>query len=150
MKIPKVYVATTGEYSDYHIVAIFSKKELAEEYKKLQGGSSDADYWITQARTTDLDIEEWELDRPKDDWMTIEVRIDKEGNVDEIVRSIDGNTGFVCFDYKGNLLWGVRVNKDESAIKVVNEKRAQILAINAWGDVKRMRELLHDINGREK
>jgi hypothetical protein len=45
----KVYVLTTGSYSDYHIVATFSTRELAEEAKKLCGND-------------DPEIQEYELD----------------------------------------------------------------------------------------
>lgn len=42
-----IYVLTEGEYSDYHIVALYSTRELAEEAQKLCPFS---------------DIEEYELD----------------------------------------------------------------------------------------
>jgi hypothetical protein len=45
----KVYILTTGSYSDYHIVATFSTRELAEEVKKLCGND-------------DPEIQEYELD----------------------------------------------------------------------------------------
>ena len=32
METKKVYVVTSGEYSDYHIVGIFDSREKAEEY----------------------------------------------------------------------------------------------------------------------
>lgn len=53
-----VYVVTDGSYSDYGIKAIFSTKELAEEYQ--DAGKFD-------------DIEEWELDAevgkiPRETW----------------------------------------------------------------------------------
>ena len=31
----KVYVITSGDYSDYHIIGVTDKKEVAEQYKKL-------------------------------------------------------------------------------------------------------------------
>jgi hypothetical protein len=45
----KVYILTTGSYSDYHIVATFSTRELAEEAKKFCGDDC-------------AEIEEYELD----------------------------------------------------------------------------------------
>ena len=47
-----LYVVTEGEYSDYHIVGIYSTKELAEKVKKYHNGLYDYP-----------DIEEWELDK---------------------------------------------------------------------------------------
>ena len=32
----KVYVVTCGEYSDYHIVAVFTDREKAEEFIKVR------------------------------------------------------------------------------------------------------------------
>lgn len=46
-----LYVVTEGEYSDYHIVGIYSTKEQAEKVKKYYSGLWDYP-----------DIEEWELD----------------------------------------------------------------------------------------
>ena len=47
-----LYVVTEGEYSDYHIVGIYSTKEHAEKVKKYYNGLYDYP-----------DIEEWELDK---------------------------------------------------------------------------------------
>lgn len=47
-----LYVVTEGEYSNYHIVGIYSTKELAEKVKKYHNGLYDYP-----------DIEEWELDK---------------------------------------------------------------------------------------
>lgn len=43
-----IYIVTAGEYSDYHICAVFSTKEKAEEYVQCHG--------------TDYNIEEYNLD----------------------------------------------------------------------------------------
>jgi len=45
-----VYVLTDGDYSDYHIVALYSTKELAEEAQKHCPGSQIEEY--------DLDVKE--------------------------------------------------------------------------------------------
>lgn len=44
----KIYIVTEGEYSDYHICAVFSTREKAEEYVQSHG--------------TDYGIEEYDLD----------------------------------------------------------------------------------------
>lgn len=44
----KIYIVTSGEYSDYHICAVFSTREKAEEYVQIHG--------------TDYGIEEYDLD----------------------------------------------------------------------------------------
>lgn len=48
----KIYIVTSGEYSDYHIDAVFSTKELAEDYIQQNG--------------TDYVIEEYNLDEEID------------------------------------------------------------------------------------
>jgi len=52
-----IFVITTGDYSDYHIVALFSTKEKAEEYIAWADKS---------ARDFTGEIEEWELDGTND------------------------------------------------------------------------------------
>lgn len=46
----KIYIVTSGNYSDYRIDAVFSKKENAEEYVQNNG--------------SDYRIEDYELDKP--------------------------------------------------------------------------------------
>ena len=48
----KIYIVTSGEYSDYHINAVFSTKEEAEKYCALNNKAGDN--W------TDCEIEEWD------------------------------------------------------------------------------------------
>ena len=55
METKKVYVVTSGEYSDYHIKGIFDSREKAEEY-------------INHSASTELnDIEEYNLNELKPD-----------------------------------------------------------------------------------
>lgn len=49
----KVYVITAGEYSDYHVVKIFSTYEKAQEYIDIMSALDYEDLNV---------IEEWELD----------------------------------------------------------------------------------------
>ena len=53
----KVYVVTSGEYSDYGIDAIFSTIEGAEEYKEMAIKFKWGNSYYNQ-----FNIEEWELD----------------------------------------------------------------------------------------
>ncbi len=126
----KVYVVTTGEYSDYSIKAIFTTKALAQEcIDTLHDG----------------DIEEYILDLPKNPPPIIDVRMAKEGGVLDSYRYNEPyreqRYGFICFDRDHNLIWGVRTDSKKRATKVVNEKRIQILAHDIWGDEDKVREL---------
>lgn len=50
MKEKKIYIVTGGDYSEYHISAVFSTKEKAEEYMDTAG--------------SDFRIEEYSIDEP--------------------------------------------------------------------------------------
>lgn len=50
----KIYIVTAGEYSDYHIVNIFTDKEKAEKYVALQNELNPHDEgWLTEWETAD-------------------------------------------------------------------------------------------------
>jgi len=120
----KIYVITDGDYSDYHIVAVYDDKNLAEKVSKKIGA----------------DVEEYNLNpfsREDVDKKNIYfVRMDRDGNVPEI--KID-NTGYrlenlneAGFCMQGNMYMTVLANDEKHAIKIVNEKRVQIIAENKW------------------
>ena len=50
----KVYIVTSGEYSDYHIDACFSTKQKAQEY--IKNAEKTEKFW------NEPSIEEWDLD----------------------------------------------------------------------------------------
>lgn len=50
MEEKKIYIVTGGDYSEYHISAVFSTKEKAEEYMDTVG--------------SDFEIEEYSIDKP--------------------------------------------------------------------------------------
>ena len=134
MKEKKVWIVTSGIYSDYNIEAVFSSRELAEAYlekfKEVYPGE-------------DVRIEEYDLDKPKEKWVLTWVTMSKEGEVLNVWKMMwsDWKPGFQRFDHRGNLEWVVATEDERRAIKVVAEKRAIILAHNAWGDYERVREI---------
>jgi hypothetical protein len=124
----KVYLVTKGEYSDYRIEAIFSTRYRATKYRKKWGG----------------EIETWKLDAPIPDTI-VGVEMKPDGEVTdtwEIPCSVGGE-GFRSFTIGSNLLtWYVKTEDKQRAIKVVNEKRIQILALGIWGDVKKVKQMM--------
>lgn len=50
----KIYIVTTGEYSDYHIVKVFNDKQKAEKYIQLYNQKNDYEY-------DKLDLEEYDI-----------------------------------------------------------------------------------------
>lgn len=136
----QVYIVTSGAYSDYHIDAVFSTRENAERYNKIHA-SGDFE-----------DIEEFEIDedmalinRIRDEKITIYlVCMDRDGNVKEIKKELP------CLSLVESILTGKYkyilyadcmdiyvIAKDEKhAIKIVNEKRVQLIANNEWNKNK--------------
>jgi len=127
----KVYIVTSGCYSDYQINAVYSKEGDAEEYCR-RGGE-------------DYGVETYILDEPIPD-SYISVRMDIKGRMIDTSSSVGGSPGLISFingirtaEY---MRWMVRTDDIQRAVKVVNEKRTQILALNIWGDEEKIRELI--------
>jgi len=137
----KVYAVNSGSYSDYRVNAIFSTKELAEEFMQF---IPDDDY---------NGIEEYELDSKEPDlirrgyslWV---IHMLKDGTTERVEkREIGiwsvGNVGHSIWErtkapaYKGKgildiLTSTVWAKTEEQAIKIVNEHRAQMIARGEW------------------
>jgi len=128
-----IWGVSSGSYSDYSVEALFSSEEKAQkfldEYSKFE---------------PDARLEAFDYDpEPPVAIEVIVVHIDMEGNVLRVsgprwVR--EGAVGFVGYGladvWRGPrvLIWVVPTTDKERAIKVANEKRAIILANEAWGD----------------
>lgn len=80
----KIYVITSGDYSDYHIIGVTDKKEVAEQYKKLHNNAvSDYDC---------CEIEEYDTDDifvlSQKESRTWEIEYDKINKVIKSVREV--------------------------------------------------------------
>lgn len=114
----KVYLLTQGEYSEYHIVGVYSTREKAEAHKP-----NHRNYF-----GTDPDIEEHELDPPcsilPDTWKVI---MDRDGNSLEEPHLTEGQDkeSFNLWDSKKDNEYAFWVHaKDKAhAVKVANEMR---------------------------
>ena len=121
----KVYLVTKGEYSVYHICAVFAEKKNAEIFVE----AIKEDSWSV------AEIEEWNLDEAvleKGD-KNYFVRIKKDGEVLEC-----HTDGFTCslnetgFDMNHNM-FSYQFAKDEKhAVKIANERRARLIAENRF------------------
>ena len=143
----KVYLVSSGRYSDYGIEQVFSTKEKAEEYIRLSKEYSDESL---------NEIEEYELDPQiklphhfKFKYF-YNVYMDRYGNVNnswkahiDILNPEDKMERYhfsVSNDYSfsdGNkeyvVLGGtVNANDQEHAIKIMNEKRLKLLQEGRW------------------
>lgn len=131
----KVFIVTSGSYSDYGIDAVFSSEELAKKFIESFAVSG----------YMSMDIEEWELNpfdedlkRGRKPYM---LRINKEGHAYDIELE-DSTYGFDCqnrnqkkpfYDNKKSLVLHVFADDENHAIKIANEKRVKILEADAWG-----------------
>lgn len=126
-----VYVVTTGSYSDYGIVAIFSTRETAE---MLIRNCPEGTYPAYN------DIEEYELDKfeeqikqGKQQWW---VRMRENGTVDTVQEEsppIDIGVQVFNTSHDGVMMivttWA---DNKEHAIKIANERRSALIASNQW------------------
>lgn len=124
----KIYIVTSGEYSEYHICGVFTKKKLAKEYAKINGFSSQ-----------NYTIEEYEADKHQTDFdsggehMIIYILYDVANN--RILNSdTDYDDGDCVEDYSYNLKTfyfstpasSVKPNKnrDEQLLKIARDRYA--------------------------
>ena len=121
MEKKEVYVVTRGWYSDYSIEAVFSSEKKAQLLVNI----------LDDARIETYEIDSVEI---KEGHRCYIVRMKKDGTVVDVYQSrtsIDDIA--VSFDLHKNL-WSFQFAKDEEhAIKIANERRAQIIANNMWG-----------------
>lgn len=119
----KLFVVTSGEYSDFKISGIYSSKEKAE--------------WARKLFATENQIEEWELDSipiHPSGMILFKVRMDKNGTVRDcyIVDASDKwNQWFPAAEVMAVdfIVWARDI---EHAIKIANEKRTQLIASGEW------------------
>lgn len=129
----KVYIVTSGDYSSYRILAVFSTRKMAKAYCDLYnraGHYNKADY-----EPWDLDGEQ-ELVQSGGLWWT--VAFDGGGDVINSYASVEKKGAEVSMKDKYYLIGrspsnalvvtGIVAPDKESAIKVAAERRAQFLA----------------------
>ena len=133
----KVYALSTGEYSDYHVLGIYSTEENAGKAKKAYGEAS---------------IEEYEIDSyaPRVGFIRVDINRHFEATAYPIVlqpSQLELNKsglpqyteelGFQTFSVGGpnaTMFWNVETDDKKTAIKVVSEKLRKILALGLWND----------------
>lgn len=71
----KVYIVTSGIYSDYHICAVFDNKESAELYCAVHERDLD------EPSVEEYDTEEVKLEANSPVYETWEIEVDRNGNI---------------------------------------------------------------------
>ncbi len=124
-----IYVITRGSYSDYHICAVASTQERAEQLRKMYTDRYDT-----------ANIEEYEIDIPSDEYynktptLYWEVILKQDGDLIYIRTYYDEPNQSVIIQ-EGRYNWretfiisNIQANTQEEAKKIAYDKRAQYLA----------------------
>ena len=124
-----IYVITRGSYSDYHICAVASTQERAEQLRKMYTDRYDT-----------ANIEEYEIDIPSDEYynktptLYWEVILKQDGDLIYIRTYYDEPNQSVIIQ-EGRYNWretfiisNIQENTQEEAKKIAYDKRAQYLA----------------------
>lgn len=121
----QAFVVTSGSYSDYRIVSVFSSKELATEFMV---NSPDGEY---------NDIGVYEIDRGIE-----QIRAGLHRY--RLSMRFDGSVGTCYLDASAEDLYlsgkpddlylygGVWAEDEQHVVKITSDKRAQLIALGEW------------------
>jgi hypothetical protein len=130
-----VYVITSGEYSDYHIVAVCSNEEKADTLCDALNKNLDSS-------SNRVMVEEYEIDevadRVQQGFLPWRVVMERDGS-SRVFRTGVPTDNFhdlkIRHNRPSNTYWleGLVWAKDsEHAVKIANEKRSALIASNQW------------------
>lgn len=123
----KIYVVTSGEYSDYHIEGIFDSNELAESFMEA---------FAPDKYNEPMCVNEWDLNSCGFKKGLKAYRVELKPTTGDVVEIRQERSCFI-FNYYENgvtetmdktLNIGVFAKDEKHAIKIANEKRAMYLA----------------------
>lgn len=124
-----IYVVTAGVYSDYSIYGVYDDQEVAQ---KISDAIS-ADW--AEARVEEYELNEY-ADKVKQGLSMYAVQMDVDGNALSIEKLAYTDETFVNEARREGatvLFARVYAKSEEHAIKIVNERRLQLIASNQWG-----------------
>lgn len=129
----EVFVVTTGEYSDYSISAIFTDRDLAVDY--INSFTSQNWYSFNDIEVYKLNPYKFEL---QNGYKPFTVLMDIEGktlkcSVSEVSNEWNHNNEKLYRINPNNEMYSYVYAKDQKhAIKITNERRIQLIALNIW------------------
>lgn len=123
----KVWVATSGSYSDYGVDAVYSSKELADEYYKANAGG-EANEPKEFALNEMMDI----IQKYRNGYQLYNVIMKADGtNSDVYLTDVRRKEEFYLNNtYAKDFYCCCFATSPEHAVKICNEKRIQYLATN--------------------
>lgn len=121
-----VYVLTKGDYSDYHIIGVYSTRDEAEK-----GVIEYDSEWGTPS------IEEWDVDKHPahpEGMLAYKVHMDRDGNSEVHREGCDDFKGDDWAPYGDNQRVSFRMwaRDEQHAVKIANERRMQQIASGQW------------------
>lgn len=135
----KVYVIEQGSYSDYRVVGVFSTREYAEQ---IAARINAADHY------EEATVEEWPLDPGVAElnqgmkkhivWMRKDGAVERVEAIEEVTgadtfREWERETAPAYLTKGPNVLQAsVWATDATHAVKIANERRIQMLALNTW------------------
>ena len=124
-----IYVITRGSYSDYHICAVASTQERAEQLQKMYSRYDEM-----------ADIEEYKIDVPSDEYFTEnptpywKIEFNENGSLINAESFYDSPNLPIkikekCWSFNAPLtIINIQADTQEKAMKIAYDKRAQYLA----------------------
>lgn len=124
----KIWVVEKGDYSDYRVVGVFTSEEKAKQICDLI--NRDGHFDAATVAEWPLDQAVNEINQGLDYWA---VEMNREGKV-----TYTNKIGWAGWEWgtsinsRGRLHSSVWAKDEQHAVKIVNEKRAQMIAMNEW------------------
>lgn len=127
----KVYLLTSGDYSAYTVLGVFSTAEKAEEARPFLCGDDGGEY--------ENELEEFELDGVPDHppgHMLYSVTISRDGDLLGVPGHIGAGSLTGEYPFTHHLYLRVWARDAEHAVKIAGERRAQLIATGRWPESK--------------
>jgi hypothetical protein len=138
----KVYVVTSGRYSDYRIEAIFKKKSDAVTLASVLSDGNEVEEWTVNTRRI---IPLWSI------WMKKSGDLDEDyGSPTADIEEMGETEGIYTSEYEETGHFVILADTMKRAIKIANERRTIILANNLWGDDEKINELFTNLKDGER
>jgi len=125
-----IYAVSDGSYSDYGVIAIFEDEQKAEAFRE----------WHRYDCVEEFPLNP-ELPAMRPGWNLYQFSMDRSGDTEhmQLLHEPASTEHKTEIDYHPthyyieSHLWCVVVARDEQhAVKITNEKRAQLIAMNKW------------------
>lgn len=130
-----VYIVTEGSYSDYHIIAVFDSAKKAQDF---------IDAYVPGGEIEKFELNPCELEL-REGWKYYCVEMERDGSAHvrtdgalDYIKEAMQNESNLVLRHSGNNVFRTALEtyclaKDEQhAIKIANERRAQLIASGEW------------------